>query len=417
MNVKRLQEEISTIANFTSNPDGIYRLAYSEAERDALIYLKEQFEIQGMKTRFDAVGNLIARLEGTSKNLPAVAMGSHIDSVYDAGAYDGVAGVLSALEVVRSLNEQRIKTRHPIEIIVFTCEESSRFGMSTIGSKAMAGVLDIEKARMLVDRDGKTFENVLESNQFNIQQVKSAEREPTEFKSFIEIHIEQGPVLETQRLDIGIVHAIAAPVRFQVEFEGCASHSGTTPMGYRKDALLGASELALGLEKFANEEKEHGTVATVGVLTVEPGGMNIVPGATKVSVDIRGIHSNSRKCVVKKMRDLIQNIEETRGLVANIQPISEEEPVQLDQEIISHIQKISERLGLKHLEMPSGAGHDAMNMAHLCPTGLIFIPSKNGLSHNPAEFTSIEYIEKVTSVLFQFVIETAIVNQVDHMSN
>ena len=411
MDVKRFQEEISMISSFTSNPTGIFRLAYSEEERKAVDYLKVQLEEEGMNTKFDSAGNLIARREGEQSDLPAVAMGSHIDSVYDAGPFDGVAGVLAALDVVRELNKMDVKTLYPIEIIIFACEESSRFGIATVGSKAMAGILEPEKVSNLTDKDGKTFKEVLKFNQLDIEKIKLATRKPEDLKSFIEVHIEQGPVLEQKGLDIGIVSAIAGPVRFRIVIEGCASHSGTTPMDYRKDALLGASEIVLELEKAAKEEKAFQTVGTVGVLSVIPGGMNIVPGETRMDVDIRGTDIESRQRVVNRLYQALEDVKLKRGMKATITCLTDEHPIHMNSDVIYHLQQICDNLKLKYTIMPSGAGHDAMNMAKLCPSGLIFVPSKAGLSHNPDEFTAIDQISKATAVLRDYILENAVVQK------
>lgn len=416
MDLKRLQEEISVVSSFTSTPAGIYRLAYSVEERKAINYLKGQFEEANMDTWLDAAGNLIARREGEDINLPAVAMGSHIDSVYDAGKFDGVAGVISALEVVRLMNKMGVKTLHPIEIIVFACEESSRFGMATIGSKAMAGTLEMEKIKNLTDKDGMTFAEALKASELDIEDLQHAARNPRDLKSFIEIHIEQGPVLEQKRLDIGIVSAIAGPIRFRIVLKGCASHSGTTPMEYRKDALLGASEIALELERAAMEEKSFNTVGTVGVLSVLPGGMNIVPGETRLDVDIRGTNIESRQRVVDRLYQAIEQVELKRGMKATVTCLTDEKPVEMDSDVIHHLKKICDNLRLKSIVMPSGAGHDAMNMARLCPSGLIFIPSKDGLSHNPEEYTAIDQIGNAVTVLWEYILENAVIQQSEERS-
>lgn len=416
MDLKRLQKEIEVISSFTSTPSGIYRLAYSVEERKAINYLKDQFEAAGMDTQIDAAGNLIARREGEDINLPAVAMGSHIDSVYDAGKFDGVAGVISALEVIRLMNVFEIKTLHPIEIIVFACEESSRFGMATIGSKAMTGMLEIEKIKNLTDKDGMTFAEALKNSDLDIKYMKNAVRNAEDLKSFIEIHIEQGPVLEQKELDIGIVSAIAGPIRFRIVLKGCASHSGTTPMEYRKDALLGASEIALELESAAIDEKSFNTVGTVGVLSVLPGGMNIVPGETRLDIDIRGTNIKSRKRVVDRLNKVIEQVQLKRDIEVTVTCLTDEKPVEMNSDVVHHLRKICDNLNLKSIVMPSGAGHDAMNMAKICPSGMIFIPSKDGLSHNPKEYTTIEQIGNAVTVLWEYVLENAVVQHSEERS-
>jgi hydantoinase/carbamoylase family amidase len=392
MNLKRLEQTIRVLNQFGSSDKGINRLAYTPAERQAVRALAEMCTEAGMTVRIDSAGNLIARREGSDPNLPAVACGSHLDSVIDGGQYDGVIGVAAALEAVRTLNDEGIATRHPIEIICFACEESSRFGVSTIGSKAMTGALNIESVKGLRDRDGILFCDALSECFLNFQRIGEAVRSKEELKVFLELHIEQGPVLEKAGKPIGIVYGIAAPTRLQARVQGKASHSGTTPMDQRHDAFLGAAEIGLALEEAALAERAHGTVATVGVCTVKPGAMNVIPDAAELKIDIRGTDTASKITVLKKLFVAFSQIEKKRGLTIEWSLLSDEQPVQLDSTVIRSLQDSCRKLGIAFVNMSSGAGHDAMNMARLCPTGLIFVPSRDGLSHHRDEYTATEQI-------------------------
>ncbi|MFS0575112.1 Zn-dependent hydrolase [Sporosarcina sp. 179-K 3D1 HS] len=402
MKLNRLRQSFEELARFTDEGEGINRLAYTETERKARLYLIEQFERAGLKVRTDYAGNVIARREGKFPDLPVVATGSHIDSVYAAGEYDGTAGVLVALEVMRSFAEEGVETEHPLEVIIFACEESSRFGASTLGSKAMTGRLDPAYTRSLTDKDGVTLMRAFEENGLDLEEVHLAKRFQDEIKAFVELHIEQGPVLEKRGKSIGIISAIAAPVRFHVHVGGTADHSGTTPMDYRHDALLGGAEIALSVERAALAEHDYGTVGTVGVFSIQPGAMNVVPGATDLKVDIRGTNLESRQRVVDALATAVHDVAKARGLNIWMDEISSEDPVQMDSAVVEELKAICEEKGVAWIEMPSGAGHDAMNMASLCTTGMIFIPSKDGLSHNPAEFTSMEQIMTGAEVLREF---------------
>ncbi|MFS0689369.1 Zn-dependent hydrolase [Sporosarcina sp. 179-K 8C2 HS] len=413
MNLKRLQKSIDVMAQFTKGGQGINRLAYTKVEQNARNYIIKQLKEEGMTVRVDAVGNVIARRDGFVRGLPAVAMGSHIDSVYDAGKYDGVAGVIAALEVIRSLNEQNIQTLHPIEILVFACEESSRFGVSTLGSKAVAGLLKIEEVSSLEDCNGVSIAQAFEENGLDVHRVKEAVLHPDHYKSFIELHVEQGPILEKEQLDVGIVAAIAGPTRYRIIVKGQASHSGTTPMNYRKDALLGAAEIALEIERAASSESSKGTVGTVGVLNIKPGGMNIVPGEAYMDIDIRGIDVTSKKVVIDALKAVINRVTQTRGLQISSQLLTSEQPVHMDSATISDLEVICKEQNIRYKVMPSGAGHDAMNMAVLCPSGMIFVPSQDGLSHNPNEFTSAEQIGKGTVILQEYILKSAIAASVE----
>ena len=407
MKLDRLRQSFEQLATFSDEGEGINRLAYTETERNARDFLIKQFELAGLTVRIDYAGNVIARREGSVPDSPVVATGSHIDSVYAAGEYDGTAGVLVALEVMHSLADEGVETEHPLEVIIFACEESARFGASTLGSKAMSGRLDPAYTRSLTDKNGITLMRAFEENGLDLEEVHLAKRFRDEIKSFVELHIEQGPVLEKQGKAIGVVSAIAAPIRYHVHVDGTADHSGTTPMDYRHDALLGGAEIALAVEKAALTELAYGTVGTVGVFSVKPSAMNVVPGATDLYVDIRGTNLESRQRVVGSLGKTVNEVAKERGLDIWMDEISSEEPVQMDSELVAELEAICEERGVAWLEMPSGAGHDSMNMAALCPTGMIFVPSKNGLSHNPAEYTSMDQLMEGAEVLRAFMLRQA----------
>lgn len=389
---ERYQILLDKINQYNSDEKGITRIAYTNEEQACIHALMRMCKDAKMTVRLDNAGNLIARREGRNHELPPVAMGSHIDSVYQGGKYDGVVGVTAALEIIRRLNEQGIVTEHPIELISFACEESSRFGVSTVGSKAMAGRIDKEKYRHLKDRDGISMEKAFQLCALDFNTIDQASRANERFKAFFEIHIEQGPILENENEKIGIVTGIAAPARFIVKISGKASHSGTTPMNMRKDAFLGAAELALELEKAAIREQAHGTVATVGVIDVQPGAMNVVPGDVEMKIDIRSSSMESRQRVLEHLFETIPSIELQRQLQIESKEISMENPVLLSSDLIDTLKQFCEEKELSHRLMQSGAGHDAMNMTGLGPVGLLFIPSKEGLSHHPNEHTDLDDI-------------------------
>jgi len=389
---KRYQTLLDKINQYTLTDKGITRVAYTNEEQACTHALMRLCKDAKLAVRLDAAGNLIARREGRNNELPPVVIGSHIDSVYQGGKYDGAVGVTAGLEIIRRLNEKGIVTEHPIELISFACEESSRFGLSTVGSKAMAGRFNRDKYRHLKDRDGITMEQAFSRCALDFNSIDQASRKGEQFRAFFEMHIEQGPVLENEKKKIGIVTGIAAPARYIVRIRGKASHSGTTPMNMRNDAFLGAAELALELEKAAMEELFHETVATVGVLDVQPGAMNVVPGEVEMKVDIRSTSSESRRRVVNHLLTSIKEVEKRRKLHIKAEEISMEDPVLLSPEIIQSLKQICEDQQLPYRFMQSGAGHDAMNMTEFGPVGLIFIPSKDGLSHHPNEHTDLDDI-------------------------
>lgn len=403
----RLEQTLEAINAYSDPGAGINRLAYTEQERQAVDYIRSICQAEGMTAWIDAVGNLIARREGRNSELPAVAFGSHIDSVYAAGKYDGTIGVAVAIELIRSLNEKNIQTEHPIELIVFACEESARFGFSTLGSRAIAGHLKKTDIAELLDKDGIYLKEAFREHGLSIDNIEQAGRKQQDFQVFLELHIEQGPILEKENKQIGIATGIAGSARFKVKVKGIASHSGTTPMDYRKDALLGAAEIALLLEEAAKVEYKHGTVATVGVFEVKPGAMNIVPGDVEMNIDVRSISEASRNAVIKRLIQKINDMKEKRHLFIDYKKISEQASVILDEQVIEEMIKTCEEKNYSYHIMSSGAGHDAMNMATLCPAGLIFIPSKDGLSHNPNEYSNMEQISLGADVLKNEVLKWA----------
>lgn len=349
---------------------------------------------------------MFIRKQGQDNNLPAVAFGSHIDTVVNAGKFDGTLGTIAGLETLFQLCEQNIQTYYPLELIIFACEESSRFNYATLGSKVMCGIADQASLSHLRDKQGLGLEQALAAIGLDFNKINQAKRKSEEFKCFLELHIEQGPRLENEHKTIGIVTGIAAPIRCIVKIQGQADHSGATAMHYRRDALLGAAELALELEQAAIQAG-HSTVATAGNLTAKPGVMNVVPGYAELLVDIRGTHTEAREPVFGALQAKIQEVEQKRGVSIELQLISKDKPIVLDTQLVEHLTQVTEKLGYSYEIMPSGAGHDAMHMATLCPTGMLFVPSHLGISHNPLEFTEWKDIEAGIRVLQQAILEQA----------
>lgn len=407
MSIKRLQNTLQQLNNFGYSDKGMNRLAYSDEEQAALDYLMNEMTKEGMSVHRDAIGNVIARREGANSDLPAVAFGSHIDTVYNGGQYDGSVGVIAGLEVVRMLNDEEVETKYPIELIIFACEESARFGVATIGSKAMTGNVKMEELLTLKDKDNISFKEALKARKLDIHAISQAERSQDSIKAFYELHVEQGMVLEFERKQVGVVTGIAAPTRFEITVHGQAAHSGATPMWLRQDAFLGAAELALEIEKAAYLEEAKGTVATVGYCDVSPGAMNVIPGEVTLQVDIRSISQPSKNYVVHRMMSKISKIQKNRDLTISYKELCDEEPVKIEEKVTESLVDSCEQLNVSYVEMPSGAGHDAMNMAKRFPTGMIFVPSKAGISHNKDEYTSIDQIMYGAQVLKQEILKTA----------
>lgn len=395
---ERLQKDFAAMAQLTGLGEGINRLAFTDTDWEGRQYIIDRMADAGLDVEIDGFGNVIGYKVGTNPDLPVVMVGSHTDSVPNGGDYDGVAGVLSAIEVVRSIIDDGFEHDHTIAVVDFMCEESSRFGAATLGSKAMRGKLTLNDLHRLVDKQGISLYDALKERKLHPDDIESmAYNQPV--KAFIEMHIEQGKVLEHEQKQIGIVSGIAAPERFYVTICGNADHSGATPMNLRHDALCGASKIILGIEEVTSMQEEPPVVGTVGIAEVVPGAMNVIPGSVKLGVDIRSISKVARDSVVFLIKELIEVIAEKRGLSYTIEPIAQDHPVAMHPAMIREIEEVVKSVGIDYMTMPSGAGHDAMHWTEVAPTGMIFIPCRDGISHNPAEFAAMNDIVVGAEVL------------------
>lgn len=394
----RLVNDFEAMSKLTAPGEGINRLAFTDADWAGRQYIMDRMVDAGLTVETDGFGNVIGYKLGKNPELPVVMVGSHTDSVPNGGNYDGVVGVLSAIEAVRSMNDDGFDHDHTIAVVSFMCEESGRFGDSTLGSKAMHGELTVQDLHRLTDKQGTSLYEVLKNRNLNPDEIEQVEyKRPV--KSFTEIHIEQGKVLEHEQKCIGIVTGIAAPERFFVTIRGNADHSGATPMNLRHDALCGASKIILGIEEIAAMQEEPPVVGTVGIVEVTPGAMNVIPGVVKLGVDIRSISEAARNSVVTLVKEFIDVTAEKRGLSYTIEPVAQDHPVAMHPAMIREIEEAVTSLGVEYMALPSGAGHDAMHWADDVPTGMIFIPCLDGISHNPAEFAEMDDIVMGAEVL------------------
>jgi N-carbamoyl-L-amino-acid hydrolase len=387
MDQRWVEATFDGIARFGKGERGYNRLVFSEADWAAHDYFAGLMREAGLAVRTDAWGNLIGRLPGTESGAPAVATGSHLDTVPEGGNYDGGVGSVAGLGALIRL-KARGPFRHPLELLVFRGEESSRFGIHTMGSKAMSGIADAVAWQRVKDRDGTTLAQALASRGLDLSRLHEAVRRPGELKAFVEVHIEQCFVLEQAGIPIGVVEAIAAPIRLKITVEGIASHSGATPMGKRRDALVTASHLVLAVETEAKKRAGQRVVGTVGVLKVSPGALNVVPGRVELWVDLRGIDEASLADAAAAVRAATEGIAAREGTLVTVDTLASDTPVPMDPAVVEVIEGACRRLGMPYLRMPSGAGHDAMNMARIAPAGMIFIPCRGGISHNPDEYAS-----------------------------
>jgi N-carbamoyl-L-amino-acid hydrolase len=411
VNKRRLMRDLNAIGRIGIGDHGaVTRLVFSIKElrsRQLLIHLMQQ---AGLKIQIDTIGNIFGRFEGSDPKAPAVLAGSHLDTVIHGGKYDGPVGVIGALEAVRTIGENKIPVRAPLEVVCFVGEESSRFGFSTLGSSLIAGEVQPKDLTNAVDAQGTKLADVLSSLGITSKQLPALKRDPKSLKAYLELHIEQGPILEAKGKRIGLVTSIAAPSRFKVIFKGQADHSGTTPMDMRKDALVASAHLIDYIEKicckYSSMEKGR-VVGTVGAMKIEPGVINAVPGRTELSVDIRSTSAQVKDRVARTVKDQARKIAQQRGIGVDILSIREENPVPLDRRLLQLTREVCDQNGIDYDIMPSGAGHDAMQMAKITPAGMIFVPSKRGISHNPLEWTDPGDIALGTQLLMETMIRVA----------
>lgn len=399
MNGTWINQVITTLSSIgKTESGGSGRLGFTPEDKKGREYFISLIKDAGLEPKTDGFGNISARLPGQDPYAPAVATGSHIDTVPNGGHYDGALGSVSSLAAIMKLKSEGVKLKHPLELMIFQLEESSRFGHSTMGSKVVAGK-NISAWKNASDKDGLSVPQVLASQGLDFGSLDKCVRSPKEFKAFIEMHIDQSADLEIAGKPIGIVEAIAAPIRAKVTVTGEASHSGAAKMKNRKDALVAAADLILAVRGFAMAYAEKKIVATVGNINVFPGAMNVVPGKAVLLIDLRGTDEEVMDEVYSLIKAESSKIAMRHGTPIEIELLSKELPVAMDKSLFSTIKTVCRDLNVPCENVISGAGHDAMNMASLTPTCMIFVRGRKGISHQPGEFVRPEDIEKGFLVL------------------
>lgn len=400
----RLWADLMALGEITE-PDRPYtRQSFTPMFARGRAFLRERFEACGARVTVDAAGNLVARLEGSDPEAGTIAIGSHSDTVPSGGRFDGVAGVVAGLEVLRAIAESGWQHRHAIEIIDFLAEEPSEFGLSCIGSRGMTGQLGGEMLAM-TDRAGRVLGDVIDEVGGDVEALPAAPR--SDISAFLELHIEQGPVLEDRGADIGVVGTIVAIRRIEIMFEGRAAHAGTTPMDLRRDAAVAGAATLLKVRELAERlaaSDEQYFVATVGIVEVRPGGSNVVPRDCRLVIDAR----SDRPGIIDRFEAAIDEeslaaASEARVERSSFEVLSDGVPAQCDPELQRHIRVAAGELNYEWLDMPSGAGHDAAFMARICPAAMIFIPCLGGHSHTPIEWSDQAQVAAGTEVLLRVV--------------
>jgi ureidoglycolate amidohydrolase len=388
----RLTNELQTLAKFTgaesvSDGTSVTRVVFSPDDLRARVWLKELAAAEGFEIRDDAVGNIFIRWTGTEPQLPAVATGSHTDAIPHAGMYDGTVGVLGGLEAMRALKRSGLRPRRSIELIMFTSEEPTRFGIGCLGSRLISGTLDPLRADAMQDKEEATLAAVRTTAGFS--GTLSSVRLPADYyHAWLELHIEQGPLLEREGIPIGIVTSIAAPAGYRFTITGFGGHAGALLMPDRKDALCAASELILSVEKHALATGAIDTVATVGICDVHPGAVNSVPSRVVLQLDIRDTDPARRESVMQSVRQDCEQLRQRRKVTITEELVNADAPAQSSPHIVQLLETLCTEQGIKHKNMVSRAYHDSLFMARIAPVAMIFIPCRNGVSHRPDEYAA-----------------------------
>lgn len=391
--------QLNTLATFSASPNpSVTRVVFSDEDMSARNYFHELCKELNLEVRVDAVGNTFARWAGSDPTLAAVATGSHFDAIPDAGMYDGTVGVIGGLEAIRMLQQTGLQPKRSIEVILFTAEEPTRYGIGCLGSRMMCGQLTPETAASFKDQDDITLKEILTSRNFpgDLTSVKMASGN---YHAFIEYHIEQGPILEAENLDIGIVTKIAAPSALRVTLTGKGGHAGCVMMPDRFDAGTAAAEISLAVERIANESTSDDTVATTGVFEIKPNAINSIPKEAYLEIDLRDTNLEVRDACLENIQKEIEDICARRKITYDVSLINKDTPAICDATIIDCIEKGCNQQNYSYKKMISYAYHDTLFMNQICPTSMIFIPCRGGVSHRADEYSSPEQIEKGVIVL------------------
>ena len=398
-NPDRMEERIKALSQFGANPEGgVSRVAYSDSDIAGRKYVMGLMKNAGLEVHIDAAGNIIGKRKGKNNGLPSIAFGSHIDSVPGGGNYDGDVGSLGAIECIELMNENNIVTLHPLEVIVFQNEEGG-----LVGSEAISGILTDEELS-LVSSSGKTLRQGMIDIGGDPTRYHEAARKKGDFKAFLELHIEQGGCLFQEGVNSGVVEGIVGIKQWRVTFQGKANHAGTTPMDQRQDAMLAAAKFVVETNRIARSIPGR-QVATNGKIKAEPGAPNVIPGKVEMTLEIRDLDFEKMLSVFAKIEEQAKEIEKETGVKITYSPLNEDIPAVTDKRIQEMIATSAKDLGLTYKYMPSGAGHDTQDMARIAPTGMIFVPSKDGISHSPKEFTSAQDMANGATVLLHTILK------------
>lgn len=395
----RIARDLEHLKQYTATPgNGCTRLPFTKEARDAVNYLKELMTEAGLEVTEDAAGNVIGTLKGEDPDAPCVMMGSHYDSVVNGGDYDGIAGVICAIEVARILKEERFVPKRNFVVVGFCDEEGMRFGTGYFGSGAMLGHRDVEYTKKFADTDGVTIYDAMKGYGLDPEKIGEAAWKEGSIGQFLEAHIEQGPVLDAEGTELGLVEGIVGIQRYMVTVHGRADHAGTTPMDMRMDAVDAATKVISKIADWARE-KADGTVSTVGYINTVPGGMNIVAEKVEFTVDIRSMNNDNINDITNRIRKALDKEVAEYGGSYEMDNKLTITPVHLSSEMLDFMEADCKERGYTYRRMPSGAGHDSLEIGQSIPTVMIFTPSKEGRSHCPVEFTKYSEFAKASVIM------------------
>ncbi len=399
--VRRIEADLDAFAKLTepNSGPGVTRLAYTTLERHAHQHFTEVMRNLGLRVRTDAAGNTIAELPGTDPDAPAIGTGSHLDSVPMGGRFDGVAGVVAAMEVARLYVEREVQHTHPMRFVVFAAEEGARFGQAMTGSRIIAGLTGPDDLHDLHDGNRITLADAMRGVGIDPARVSEARWDPADWAGFVELHVEQGGVLEAAAIPIGVVDTISGSTRMALRLTGRASHSGATPMHLRTDALAAAAEVVLQVESIPQHTGQRGARATVGAMSVRPGSITTIPGDVELFVDVRDVDGDRQRQVAAEIVRQALAICQRRGVELHTERMADASPVVLPAWLRDSVADSCARLGVDFRVLPSGASHDSQMINKVVPTGMIFVPSRDGISHAPQEWTSPTDLALGTDVL------------------
>jgi len=395
----RLAEELDALGNISEAPPPVTtRIVFTEADVRGREFVKQLCREANLIIRADPAGNTFARWEGSEPKLAAVGTGSHIDAIPNAGRFDGTVGVLGGLEAIRALQRDGFRPKRSIELVIFTSEEPTRFGIGCLGSRLLSGLLDPSVGTCLKDRDGVSLDEARASAGFT-GSLSDVALPPGHYSAFAELHIEQGPILEQRQVPLGVVTAIAAPASLRFQIDGEGGHAGAVLMPGRRDAFLAAAEIALAVESAARSTGSIDTVATVGVCDVFPGAVNSIPSRVRIEVDVRDIDGTRRDGVLKKISEACEAIVAKRNVKVQSELVNADPPAQCAPAVVDALVQACEKHSIRFDRMISRAYHDSLFMSRISPTAMLFVPSRGGVSHRPDEYSSPEAIAQGVLVL------------------